>query len=80
MGQEVALHELNGALHHPLGLWIGFMTDPDIQAHLVFKLLKLMSEDDVAFVLTDDNDAVLIHSDLLRDPPKELESASHGSD
>ena len=31
-----------------------------------------MSEGDVTFVLTDANDAVLIHSDHLKDSPKNL--------
>lgn len=80
VGKEIVFHIVDSALHHPLGLWIGFVTAPNIRAHLTFKLLKLMGEDDIAFVLTDDNDAVLIDGDLLGNPAKELESQCYRSD
>ena len=77
--QKVSFDKFDGALNHPLGLWVGFVTDPEIQPQQALELLKLVGVDDIALVFTDDNDAVLIYNNLLSDSTKEIKPTTQCS-
>ncbi len=71
---EIVLHELDAGFHHALALRVAFPAEPDREAVSGLAALELVRVDDVAVVLVDGHEPVLVDDQFLRKAAENLEA------